>query len=96
MFSKIQFPFALPEIFSGLKVGIALAVVGAIVAEFVAARSGLGYVLIVATSQLNTALIFADLLVLGLTGVVLFAAIDLLERLVVPWHVASGRPVVSA
>jgi len=96
MFSKIQFPYALPEIFSGLKIGIALAVVGAIVAEFVAARAGLGYVLIVATSQLNTALIFADLLVLGLMGVVLFAAIDLLERLVVPWHVASGRPVVSA
>lgn len=93
LFRKIQFPYALPEIFSGLKVAIALAIVGAVVAEFVAANAGLGYVLIVATSQLNTALVFAALLVLGLMGIVLFTVVDLLERVVIPWHVASGRDV---
>lgn len=91
LFRKIRFPYALPEIFSGMKVAIALAIVGAVVAEFVAANAGLGYVLIVATSQLNTALVFAALLVLGLMGVVLFTVVDVLERVIIPWHVASGR-----
>lgn len=91
LFIKIQFPSALPELFSGLKVGIALSIVGAIVAEFVAANRGLGYLIIIATSQLNTALVFGTLFVLAVMGVVLYTVVDAIERLVIPWHTASGR-----
>jgi NitT/TauT family transport system permease protein len=86
MLIKIQFPSALPSVFGGLKVGISLAVVGAIVGEFVAADSGLGYLLILTTGQLRTELMFAALIYLSVMGVVLFSIIDFIERLVIPWY----------
>lgn len=88
MFLKIRFPCALPNIFGGLKVGITLAVVGAIVGEFIGADRGLGYVLIIANGNLDTELLFAGLTVLTLIGVTFFVAIDVLERLLIPWHVS--------
>lgn len=91
LFWKIRLPAALPEMFSGFKVGITLAIVGAIVAEFVAANEGLGYMLILSMAQMNTAVVIATLCILGIAGIVLYAAIDLLERLTIPWHVATGR-----
>jgi NitT/TauT family transport system permease protein len=90
LFFRIQAPSALPEMFSGFKIGIALALIGAIVAEFVASNRGLGYLLVSSMSQLNTATVIATLLVLGLVGIVLYTAVDVLERFVIPWHVASG------
>jgi NitT/TauT family transport system permease protein len=86
MLVKIRFPSALPSVFGGLKVGISLAVVGAIVGEFVAADSGLGYLLILTTGQLRTELMFAALIYLSVMGVILFSIVDLVERLVIPWY----------
>lgn len=91
LFWKIRLPAALPEMFSGFKVGVALAIVGAIVAEFVAANEGLGYMLILSMAQMNTAVVMATLCILGVAGVVLYAAVDILERMAIPWHVATGR-----
>jgi NitT/TauT family transport system permease protein len=88
---KIRFPNALPSLFAGMKVAISLALVGTIVGEFVAASDGLGYVIMVAQSTFDTARVFAALLVLALMGMVLFFAIDLLERLLLPWHVSHRR-----
>ena len=88
---KIRFPNALPSIFAGMKVAISLALVGTIVGEFVAASSGLGYVIVTAQSTFDTARIFASLLILAVMGTILFFLIDLLERWVLPWHV-SQRP----
>jgi NitT/TauT family transport system permease protein len=85
-FRKIRFPSAMPNIFGGLKVAMTLAVVGAIVGEFVGSNSGLGYLLLVATGNIDTPLLFADIVVLTLIGVTLFYIVELFERIMTPWH----------
>jgi NitT/TauT family transport system permease protein len=86
---KIRFPNALPSIFSGMKVGISFALVGAIVGEFVAGSSGLGYVILIAQGNFDTPRVFAALVLLGLLGTVLFYLVDLAESLCLPWHVSQ-------
>jgi NitT/TauT family transport system permease protein len=95
LFWKIRFPYALPNVFGGLKVGITLAVIGAIVGEFVGADSGLGYVLVIANGRLNTSLLFAAILVLVLIGVVTFLIVDVAERFAIPWHVSKRKEAVT-
>ncbi|HEX6795509.1 MAG TPA: ABC transporter permease [Casimicrobiaceae bacterium] len=87
-FVKIRIPAALPNIFAGLKVASTLAVVGAVVGEFIGADRGLGYQLIVANGLMDVQLSFAVLVSLSLLGIGLYAAVDLLERLALPWHVS--------
>jgi NitT/TauT family transport system permease protein len=85
-FFKIQLPNAMPSIFAGLKISITFAVVGAVVGEFVGGQGGLGYLLLIANGNMDTALLFAGIVALTLLGVVLFALIGLMERLVLPSH----------
>ena len=94
MFFKISLPNALPSIFSAMKVSVTLAVVGAVVGEFVGSNAGIGYVLQKANGNLDLPLMFAALIVLSLIGVLLFVALDVLERVAVPWH-ASQRAQVQ-
>ena len=89
-FLHISLPNALPSIFAGLKVSVTLAVVGAVVGEFVGSNSGIGYLLQIANGNFDLPLMFAALTVLSLIGVLLFVAVDLVERLTIPWH-ASHR-----
>lgn len=89
-FMRISLPHALPSIFAGLKVSITLAVVGAVVGEFVGSNSGIGYLLQIANGNFDLPLMFAALTVLSAIGVLLFVAIDVVERLMIPWH-ASHR-----
>ena len=89
-FMRISLPQALPSIFAGLKVSITLAVVGAVVGEFVGSNSGIGYLLQIANGNFDLPLMFAALTVLSGIGVLLFVAVDLVERLMIPWH-ASHR-----
>jgi NitT/TauT family transport system permease protein len=92
-FFKIRFPNALPSIFAGMKVGITLALIGTIVGEFVGANRGLGFVILQAQGTFQTPLVFAAITVLSVLGVLLFNAIDLAERLALPWHVSNrGKP----
>jgi NitT/TauT family transport system permease protein len=86
VFLKLRFPNALPNLFAGMKVAIALAVVGAITGEFVGSQSGLGYLLTSASGQMDTALVFAVLVMISVIAMVLFAIIEGLERLAIPWH----------
>jgi NitT/TauT family transport system permease protein len=88
-FFKIQLPSALPSIFAGLKISITFAVVGAVVGEFVGGQGGLGYLLLIANGNMDTALLFAGIVALTVLGVVLFALIGLAERLVLPPHVVE-------
>lgn len=88
---KIRFPCALPSLFAGMKVAISFALVGAIVGEFVAGGSGLGFQILVAQGQFDTPRVFVSLLLLSLMGTVLFYLVDFAERLLLPWHV-SQRP----
>src|ERR1700716_2826900 len=80
-FFKIRLPSALPSIFGGLKISIALAVVGAVVGEFVGGDAGLGYLLMVANGSLDTPLLFGGIVCLTVLGVVLFGLVELAERL---------------
>jgi NitT/TauT family transport system permease protein len=82
----IALPHSLPHIFSGFKVSITLVVVGAVVGEFVGSNSGLGYVLQIANGNFDLPLMFAALVVLSVIGVILFGLVDLVERLMIPWH----------
>ena len=91
---RVRFPHALPSIFAGMKVGISFALVGAIVGEFVAGSTGLGYLILIAQGQFDTPRVFVSLLALGVMGTVLFYLIDLAERLTLPWHV-SQRTLVK-
>lgn len=91
MFLKIQLPQALPEIFTGLKVGAALAATAAVVAEFVAADRGLGYLLLQYNGNFETPMVFAIVIVLSLIGLIVYYVVEFVERLVIPWHV-SQRP----
>jgi NitT/TauT family transport system permease protein len=86
-FRRVRIPNALPYFFSGLKVAITLAVVGAVVGEFVGSTRGLGFVIVQASSFLNSELMFAAIFLLTLIGVALFYLVDLIERALVPWHV---------
>ena len=90
VFIKFRLPQAMPAIFSGLKVSVTLAVVGAVVGEFVGSNSGLGYVLQKANGTFDLPLMFAALVILSMIGVLLFLAIELIERWALPWH-ASQR-----
>ena len=90
---RIRFPCALPSLFAGMKVAIGLALVGAIVGEFVSSQRGLGYVILSAQGMFDTARVFAAILVLAVMGVALFWLIALLERIAIPWH-ASQKEVV--
>ena len=89
-FARISLPQALPSIFAGLKVSVTLAVVGAVVGEFVGSNSGIGYLLQIANGNFDLPLMFAALTVLSAIGVLLFVAVDLVERWMIPWH-ASQR-----
>ena len=88
MFFKIRLPSALPNLFGGMKVASTLAVVGAIVGEFIGANAGLGNVLLVANSNFDMVLNFAGIAYLTGLGMILFAALDLLEHCAIPWHVS--------
>ena len=92
-FWMVSLPSALPHIFSGLKVAITLAIVGTIVAEWVGADNGLGYLLLVANGNFDVPLAFAILVVLTLFGVALFGLIELIEALSLPWHVSRRLEV---
>ncbi|HEY1362942.1 MAG TPA: ABC transporter permease [Xanthobacteraceae bacterium] len=89
-FLKMRLPHALPAIFGGLKVASSLAVVGALTGEFVGSDKGLGYMLVQASGNLNTALLFATLVVLSALAMAFFYLIEVLERIAIPWH-ASQR-----
>jgi NitT/TauT family transport system permease protein len=82
---RIRLPYAVPFIFSGLKVAITLAVVGAIVAEFVNADRGLGYLIITSTAFFKVPVAWGAVILLSVIGVVLFQAIVVIERIFFPW-----------
>ncbi len=82
IFWVVRMPGALPFVFSGLKVGATLCVIGAVIGEFVGASRGLGFLMVHATSMLRTDLVFAAIVVLGAMGIALFLIVNLGERLV--------------
>lgn len=80
-FVMVRFPFALPAIFSGMKIAMTMAIIGVIIGEFISANAGLGFYILYASSRMETGVIFAALLVLCVIGVALFGAVALAEQL---------------
>ncbi len=89
IFLSLRLPGALPSIFGGLKVASALAVVGALTGEYIASDSGLGYILLSASGEMNTSLMFGVLIVLSILAMLFFYAIEILEKFLIPWHVSQ-------
>ncbi len=86
-FVKMEFPAALPYILTGLKIGGTLAVIGALVGEFVQPRAaGLGYLLVTARYQFKTDLVFVVLAALAVIALTLYGAGALLERRLLRWR----------
>lgn len=98
VFFKIRLPNALPYMFSGMKVAISMALVGAIGGEFVASEVGLGYAILVAQGQFKTDVVFAAIILLGIMGTLLFFVVVLVERFFVTWHVThrAGEHIHTA
>jgi NitT/TauT family transport system permease protein len=92
IFTKIRLPHAMPLIFGGMKISITLAVIGVVVAEFVAAQRGIGYLIVMANGLLDTPLMMAAIVALSLMGLALYGVVAGLERLVVYWHVRTETP----
>ena len=88
---RIRLPHAVPFVFSGLKLSITFAVIGAVVGEFVAADRGLGYQILSATAFFKTSLAFGAVMLLSIIGIVLFQAVVLIERIFFPWSAEEGR-----
>lgn len=90
-FVRVKLPAALPHIFGGFKVAITLAVIGAVIGEFVGAESGLGYMIVRAQSHFRTDQVFASLFLLSVLGMALFMGVVLMERLAIPWYAKMKR-----
>jgi len=86
VFRRLRAPIATPHLFTGCKVAITFAVIGAVIGEFVAAQEGLGYMILMSTAQSQTPLAFAAIILLTVISVVLFHAIEILERKLVTWR----------
>jgi len=89
-FRYLRFPSALPVIFGGLKTSATIAATAAIVAEFVGANKGLGYLLLQATGSLDTTYVFAILFVMTIIGLALNSVVEVAEYLMTPWRRGRG------
>lgn len=82
VFTAVRFPYALPFVFSGLKIAVTFCIIGVVVGEFITAQAGLGYLILFAASQAETALILAAIAALCVVGLALYGLVALAERLV--------------
>ena len=84
-FRRVEAPSALPAVFSGAKVAVTVAVIGAVLAEQAGSSEGLGHLMLQAIPQLETARAYAAVVLLALLAIALFAVLTLIERRAVPW-----------
>ena len=91
IFRRVEFPGALPAVFSGARVAATYAAVGAVFGEWAGSSAGLGFVILQAQPALETARIFAAVLVLSALALALYALVTLAERLLVHWQQEAGH-----
>ena len=82
---RIRIPNSLPYLMSGLKIGVTLASIGAIVGEFAGASAGLGYLILFASTQMETALVFAAVVEVSILGMICYYAVELIEWKFITW-----------
>jgi NitT/TauT family transport system permease protein len=86
MFTKLELPAALPVLMTGLKTSAALAVIGAVVGEFIAANAGLGFLINLARQQYNTPLVFVGVITLAVMAGMLYGTASLVEQRLLSWQ----------
>ena len=91
IFLKVRIPNALPIFFTSLKIAITLALIGALVGEFVGGEGGLGYQILLANARLDAPRLFSIVIILMLIGAGLFYLISGLERVILPWKPAEDE-----
>ncbi|HVI27088.1 ABC transporter permease [Hansschlegelia sp.] len=95
MVMKIGIPRSLPYVFASLKIAITLSFVGSVIAEIIGGNSGIGNVMLVASSNFNMPLVFAALVVVGVMGIGMYAVFDFFERRMTSWSVRAPNPAGS-
>jgi len=85
-FRLARFPYAMPFVFAGMKVGVTMAMIGVIVGEFITAQAGLGYIIMFASSAGETATVLAAIVLLCVIGLVLFGLVALAELAMQRWY----------
>lgn len=95
VWTKIAIPYSSVWVLTGVRIGLPYALIGAIVAEFIAASAGVGYRIKEATSFFNTAAVFAGLIILMIISFTLLGILKLIERRVLAWQTDKGALQVS-
>lgn len=90
IFRRVEFPSALPQIFTGTRVAATYAAIGAVFGEWAGSESGLGWQMLQAKGRLDTPLVFADIVFITAMALALFGAVTLVERLTIPWARKGG------
>jgi NitT/TauT family transport system permease protein len=85
-FTRLDLPSCAPYILSGMEVGMVLAIIGCVVAQFLGGNSGLGYLLVAKMNAYQTDALFAVIALLTLVGLAFYAAVGIVRRLLIPWH----------
>ena len=91
VFRKLQMPTAMPYMFSGIKIGISVSVIAAVIGEWVGASAGLGYLITYSQPLFLTSRVFAAIVVLSAMGITLFLLASIVERLMLPWYYTEKR-----
>ncbi len=81
----LYWPWALPQFFSGLRVGVTVATIGAVIGEWVGAQQGLGFLMIQSNARLQVDLVFAAILWLTVMGLAMWALVGFLEKKIIKW-----------
>ena len=86
LFSKLEFPYALPSIFSGIKISATYSVLGAVISEWLGAKEGVGVYMTLASSSFRTDRVFVAIFIIMILSLLLFALIQGLEKTLVRWQ----------
>jgi NitT/TauT family transport system permease protein len=89
IFRSLRLPSSFPALFDGMKLALPISIIGAIIAEFVASKRGIGYQILVAYSHFNTGFVFAAVIVVAVSSTLLFQLLRLIERRVLSWREVS-------
>jgi NitT/TauT family transport system permease protein len=90
-FRRLELPSAPPYVLTGMEVGIVLAVIGCVVAQFIGGDQGLGYLLIATMNAYQIDLLFAVIVLLTAIGFLFYLVIGALRRIVIPWQESTGQ-----
>jgi NitT/TauT family transport system permease protein len=91
IFRKVRLPSAMPAIFDGFKIALPVALIGAVAGEFVAARSGIGFQIVLAFSNFNSALVFAAVIVIAVEATILFQILLVIEDRILFWRPSKQK-----